>query len=320
METLWRYQLDGALTNKNAGYSMWGFGRLEGTWYFIKQFLSPKYPAQDTESSPERLAKRRRECQRFTQKKVAIYQALNAGSDGNDVRVREFFRVGSRFYIAMDKVDALPWTVESIAGLEVDEIRRLCAIISHAIAGLHREGLVHADIKHDNILYTKTSSGLVTAKVIDFDNSFLESDPPGPEEEIVGDFNYFAPETCARVQGAEQALTTKIDVFALGVLFHQYFSGCLPAFEDETCVYPGDAVLRGFRPRLALTIPEDVAPLLLSMLEREPEQRPTAWEVYKALASWADERPPEAASSAPAPAAGVSVKAGGSPFYRPGDL
>ncbi len=320
METLWRYQLDGALTNKNAGYSMWGFGQLDDTWYFIKQFLSPKYPAQDTESSPERLAKRRRECQRFTQKKIAIYRALNAGSDGNDVRVREFFRVGSRFYIAMDKVDALPWTVETIAGLEMGEIRRLCAIISHAIAGLHREGLVHADIKHDNILYTKTSSGLVTAKVIDFDNSFLESDPPGAEE-IVGDFNYFAPETCARVQGVEQALTTKIDVFALGVLFHQYFSGCLPAFEGETCVYPGDAVLRGFRPRPALTIPEDIAPLLLSMLEREPERRPTAWEVYKALAPWADERPSEEeVDEAAVLASGVSVTDGASAFYRPGDL
>lgn len=307
---------------------MWGFGKLDGRWYFIKQFLSPKYPACDTESSPERLARRRQECQKFSQKKIAVYRALNAGSDGNDVRVREFFRVGPRFYIAMDKVESLSWTVETIAGLPANEIRRLCAIISHAIAGLHLEGLVHADLKHDNILYTKTASGSVTAKVIDFDSSFLERDPPGPEEEIVGDFNYFAPEVCARAQGEARPLTTKIDVFALGVLFHQYFSGRLPEFECGPHACPGDAILRGQRPKLSATIPPDIAQLLTAMLEREPEQRPTAWEVYQALLpgqvyapSARMRTPPPTHRDEPAPPSTSSASAGGDKaFYRPGDL
>lgn len=305
-ETIWHYKLSEALTNRNAGYSMWGFGTKAGTEFFIKQFLSPKFPIDDTESSPERLEKKLRECEKFVKRKTEIYEALNAGSDGNDVRVREFFRVKSRFYIAMDKVDALNWTIDTIAQLPQKEIKRLCAIIAHAVAGLHQKGLVHADLKHENILYTQLPSGTITAKVIDFDNSFLEAYPPEDDEEIVGDFNYFAPEVCAKILGQTQRITCKADIFALGILFHQYFSGALPEFSGEKCSCPGESVLRGRAPRLHKIISKDLMELILSMLNADPEKRPSAWQVFERLRSTP-----------------VSVKSAGqnrSPFRKAGNL
>ena len=44
MSQLGPYYLDGEMSNANAGYCMWGFGTRSGRQYFIKQFLSPKYP------------------------------------------------------------------------------------------------------------------------------------------------------------------------------------------------------------------------------------------------------------------------------------
>ena len=62
MEKLGTYELEGSLSNRNAGYSMWGFGRKGGREYFVKQFVEIKYPANDTVSSPARLQKKLDEC------------------------------------------------------------------------------------------------------------------------------------------------------------------------------------------------------------------------------------------------------------------
>ena len=326
-EVCMQYIMDRPFTNEGAGCSLWCFGTKDGKPYFIKQFLAPKYPTANSELTPQQREKYMHKCQRFINRKMAIYGALNAGSDGNDVRVRDFFRVGSRFYIAMDKVDSLEWTIEDVHRQSEEEKRRLCAIISHAIWGLHRKQLVHADLKHENILYTYTPAGTVTAKVIDFDNSYLEYDPPAPDD-IVGDINYYAPETCARLNGADLALTCQVDIFALGVLFHQYFTGTLPLFPREKYPCPGVAVLDGARLELDSSLPTDVAQLLDSMLQSNPGDRPTAWEVFYALhpqdaALIAPPPPPEpevAPAPTPSPEAAPSPRDPSSYFKRGGNL
>lgn len=277
------------LSNENAGYCMWGFGTRGGREYFIKQFLSPKFPYDDKEASPERLQRKRQECRRFEEQKRAIYSVLNQYSDGNDVRVLDFFRCESRYYMCMEKVYDLHMTVEQIHGLPTVERLRLCASIAHAVAGLHRGGLVHADLKHDNILFTYTQGRRITAKVIDFDSSFLESDPPQTGEDIIGDQLYFSPEARLSIEGEPVPLTCKMDVFALGVLFHQYLAGDLPIYDMEVYAYPADAVLDGRQPEVAGHIPEEVADILRSMLEAEAEDRPTAWEVFLGLRRFLDQ-------------------------------
>src|SRR3712207_6743457 len=126
MGMLWQYMMVGNMGNQNAGYSMWGFAKKDGRDYFVKQFLAPKYPVNDKESSPERIRKKIDKCNRFIEEKKKIYDVVNASSDGNDVRIEEFFRVDSKFYISMEKINALPWTIEDISKMEQREIRRLC--------------------------------------------------------------------------------------------------------------------------------------------------------------------------------------------------
>lgn len=283
MEKLWRYTPLGGFTNKNAGFSMWCFGTYGGKEYFIKQFLSPKYPANDTESSPAKIERRLKECAEFEQRRGKLYASLTDLSDGNDVRILEFFRVDSRYYIATEKVEALPWEVADVAALDEKEKRRLCAIIAHAIAALHNGGMVHTDIKHDNILYTHSPSGDLTAKIIDFDGGFFEDNPPGIGESVTGDMNYFSPEVCVRAYGEERPLTCKLDVFALGVLFHQYFSGEFPDYDHNEASCVGEAVLQGLEVHVSEKIPADLAPMIRAMLAEDPEERPTTWEVFLTL-------------------------------------
>lgn len=326
MERLGTYELAGSLTNQNAGYSVWGFGKKNGTDYFIKQFVAQKYPANDTVSSPERLQKKIKECQRFEQQKIAVYQMLNENSDGNAVRVEEFFRIESKYYISMRKIEALPWDVAAVASLPSDEIRRLCAIIAHGIASLHKGRIVHADLKHDNILFMKTASGYTTAKIIDFDSSFLETDPPLAGDEIVGDLVYFSPEACRSIWGEEMELTCKMDVFALGVLFHQYFTGDLPYFNTEESSYPGEAVAKGEQLAVSEALPNELQELLTRMLNPDPMKRPTAAEAFCSLlgtgvaADTVFEKDDSSNTTNKAEFVLSESKSGTNPFFRPGDL
>ncbi len=283
MEKLGQYTLNGHLSNENAGYSMWGFGKKDGKDYFIKQFLSPKYPYNDTMSSPERIKKRVAKCEKFVAQKRELYDALNRCSDGNDVRICELFRVESKYYITMEKIVDLGWMVPEIYALPMHERLRLCAIIAHAIAALHRGGVVHSDLKPENILFTMTPGGKVTAKIIDFDSGFLESAPPTDGEKVVGDFHYFSPEACANLNDQPSLLSCKMDVFALGVLFHQYLSGVGPTFDQEGFLYAGEAVLHGCNVILSPELPEDIRNVLQPMFAQDPTMRPTAQSVYESL-------------------------------------
>lgn len=283
MEMLGAYELTGHLTSQNSGFSLWGFGRKNGREYFIKQFLSPKYPVDDKMSSPQRLAKLQKKCQRFEQRKKALYEALNCYSDGNAVRIEEFFRIETKYYISMRKIEQLHWEVEQITALAEPQRRFLCAIIAHAVAGLARAGIVHADLKHDNVLFMRSNSGTVTAKVIDFDSGFLESDPPGEGEEIVGDLVYFSPEACKTFMGIPTELSCKMDVFALGILFHQYYTGTLPEFDPSLGGCAGEAVAKGGKVTISDDMPQDVHDLLVAMTDPDPHKRPSALETYAKL-------------------------------------
>lgn len=328
MEKIGKYELTGSLTNQNAGYSVWGFAKKNGKDYFVKQFVEKKYPANDTVSGPERLAKKIKDCERFEQRKKLLYRALNENSDGNAVRIEEFFRIESKYYISMRRIESLHWGVGDVAKLPRGEIRRLCAIIAHGVACLHKGRIIHADLKPDNILFMKTDAGYTTAKIIDFDSGFLETDPPGPNETIVGDFHYFSPEACRKIWGEEVQLTCKMDIFALGVLFHQYFTGELPGFNTEESTYSGEAAAKGQILCVSDKLPGDIRELLEKMLANHPEKRPTATDVFNALRGVgttvesdcsSQSSPAEKDAAVCEPIIEASTT-GANPFFRPGDL
>ena len=77
MTKLGSYELIGKMTNHNSGYSVWGFGKKHGAEFFIKEFLSPKYPANDTASTPQQLEKRRKRCEQFAFSKTNLYRVVN---------------------------------------------------------------------------------------------------------------------------------------------------------------------------------------------------------------------------------------------------
>lgn len=281
MEMLGQYQLVTALSNKDAGSCSWCFAVRGGQNYFIKEFKEPKYPDGDTASSPERREKKRKKCLQFEQKKTRVYRTINDNSDGVAVRVTDFFRVGPKYYAVMPKIEGIHMEAEDVAKLPPRVSRTICAVVAHAVAQLHRGGFIHADLKHSNVMLVHSPSGALTAKLIDYDAGYFEDDPPTHPEEIGGDQVYFAPEVFLAIQGMTVALTRSLDVFALGILFHQYLTGTLPGFDVDQFSCVGEAVAYSSAVAVSGAMPEDLYPVICRMLSPDPAARPTAQEVYE---------------------------------------
>jgi len=276
------YEIIGELHNDKSGYAKWGFAKKNGNEYFIKEFLSPIYPIDEEELSQELLERRRNICNDFSRKKKEFYLALNKCITGNIVTIIDFFRFKSKYYIVTEKVISESLSIDEISRLNDEQKLLIIKVVLHCVSVLHEHHIVHGDIKPDNILLKKTKKGMYTAKIIDFDSGFLESCAPSEDEELQGDMVYLAPEAFLYMIGEGKKLTGKIDIFALGVLFHQYFCGSVPEYKNEYD-YLFEAVLNDAEIKIGKEVPESVIPILRSMLDKDPDKRPEAKEILAYL-------------------------------------
>jgi hypothetical protein len=95
------YSFEKPLASDNSGFSKWGIGARGGKAFFVKEFLSPVYPAEDSVFTEKKKQERIRLCQSFVEEKTNLYTALREVSDGHIVTVEQFFRVGAKFYISV---------------------------------------------------------------------------------------------------------------------------------------------------------------------------------------------------------------------------
>jgi len=276
------YDLIEPFQNHNAGFSRWTYARQRGKVYFLKEFMDPIYP--DDAALSETLRKNRiADCKLFQDKKVRLYEAVNKASDGNITRICEFFRWDSHYYISTDWIEGDKITLRQLAGLPMIDRMLLCRSLAHSLMRLHRERVVHSDIKETNVIIKRTRTGSLTGKLIDFDCSFLETEPPENEDDLGGDQIYLAPECCMFMCGEDVPVGCKSDVFSAGILFHQYLTGELPWFNHGEYDYAHEAVLEGEKLKISPALPDWIRSIIEQMLVCDQDERISMEEVYKRL-------------------------------------
>ena len=315
-EILNQYELMAPFQNKDAGFSQWTYAKKKGRVFFLKEFFDPVYPT-DLSLSPELRSKRVRDCELYEARQKKLYSAINKASRGNLVRIAEYFRFDNHYYIATEKIVAEKIPMETMPTIPMKDRLLLCKSIAYEMMNLHRQHVVHADIKASNILIKKTKTGRLVGKIIDFDAGFFEHEPPLYEDELSGDQVYLAPESCQFICGDSVRLTCKIDVFALGLLFHQYLTGQMPGFDKEEYDYAFDAVLDDQQLILNPSLPNVLKTMIKGMLERNPNRRLSMESVYNIL-----DRLGQDSNSAEKNNASGGAKTGKSQswFHAPGDL
>lgn len=274
------YILENGFTTKNSGFSRWGFAHKNGEEYFIKEFLSPVFP--DSPEISQTLKNKKIEiCKKWYIDRQKVFKAISTVATGNIVIVKDFFKFGNKFYQVTDKVNG-GISVDRISRLPIENKIMLLKVLAHCMKGLNKIKVVHADLKTDNIIVKKTISGMYTAKIIDISDSYFESNQPQSGDDVRGDFVYLAPETFLKMIDKDVNLTTKIDVFSLGIIFHQYMCGKTPSISSEY-QYVYEAVLNDEVPVLDGSIPIEIRSVIERMLIKEPRYRISIDGVFEEL-------------------------------------
>ncbi|MCW2935651.1 MAG: serine/threonine protein kinase [Actinomycetia bacterium] len=275
-------------TNTGGAMCMWAFTVKDGREYFIKEFLQPKWPLPESMGSEASKLRRREDCyefeQRHTQVMSRLADATTVPGGGNLVTALAFFRAGTMYYKVTEKV--VTASLESLHDLAEHERAVIFRTLVLSIQMLHRKDIVHGDLKPTNILIQQVpGSALHTAKLIDFDDSYLSGNPP-PRDQIVGDSAYGAPEWFGYAMNDDRIsapmLTKAADIFALGLIFHQYLTNSMPAFGPRFSA-PGQAVAAGDRLAFDRELSLRLVRLLDRMLSTKPGDRPTIGQVFEEL-------------------------------------
>ncbi|MER7928594.1 serine/threonine-protein kinase [Streptomyces sp. NPDC096057] len=154
------------------------------------------------------------------------------------------------------------------------ELRRLMAGLAEALRDIHRVGVVHRDLKPSNVLLAEDGP-----KVIDFGISRPKDSELRTETgKLIGTPPFMAPEQFRRPREVGPAA----DVFALGSVLVHAATGRGPFDSDSPYVVAYQVVHD--EPDLT-GLPENLAPLVLRCLAKEPEDRPTPDELMRELRS-----------------------------------
>lgn len=286
-----------------SGSARWCIVRREGQRFFLKEFLSPVYPAEGKQTPLA--VKQRSRCEAFEEQKHRLYTALSCVIGETLVPVIDFFRHEGRYYAVSEEVPRPHISAEEVSGLSQREKRGLLYALAECLQRLHTQGVVHADLKPEHLLLLG-GAGQYRLRLIDLDSGFLEEDPPTEQREIEGDPVYLAPETFLRLMGEDVPLTGKLDTFAFGILIHRLWTGELPFMNRSRFAYLYEAVLAGAEVRLSPVLPLAYRLLVQRMLRKEPEERPEDAEIVRLLSSPKGEGSPPASAAEDGPLNGLS--------------
>lgn len=165
---------------------------------------------------------------------------------------------------------------------------RAVSLIQQVLSALieaHSMGIVHRDIKADNIMVSRLMDGREQVKLLDFGISFVMGQPVEEEAYICGTPIYMSPEQC---EG--QKLDSRTDLYSLGVVFFEILTGEPPfVFDDPYSYLKAHKLTLPPRPSQVADqpIPEALEETILKLLEKDPDLRfQSAEEVKQVLNQW----------------------------------
>ena len=200
----------------------------------------------------------------FNEVKIA-----RAVSHPNVCRVYDLGEEGTQHFISMEYVDGedLSSLLRRIGRLPGDKALQIARQLAAGLAAAHEKGVLHRDLKPANVMV----DGRGHVRIMDFGLA-------GLAEELKGDTGragtpaYMAPE-----QLAGRGVTAKSDVYAIGLLFYEIFSG-KPVFRPESMQDLARLHKQPIAPLSSLVpdVDSGVEKVIMKCLERDPDLRPAS--------------------------------------------
>jgi serine/threonine protein kinase len=201
-----------------------------------------------------------------------------------------------RPFIVMEYVEgqSLRKVLQDQGALPVPRALAIARQVASALSAAHELGIVHRDIKPDNILLASAPDGTEVAKVLDFgiakirEGTMPMGDGYTPTQTgiIVGTPQYISPEQALGMKGDD--IDGRADIYSVGVVLYEMLTADLPFRSDTPMgmmmhhIQTPPTPPRTLRPDLA--IPQTLSDVLMKALAKDPGRRfQTADELLQAL-------------------------------------
>ena len=208
-----------------------------GEYVCIKEYKDLRY--EDNPLNNEFIAKNNAKSDEFMKRTPRIMSEVNriAGDSGDLVVSTDFFREGNMIFKVSKWIDMEPWKPEEVhEHLTVRQIDDLMLRLVYALQALHDKNILHCDLKPENVFIVE-EEGRYVGKLSDFDDSFFLDDIP-PRDQVMSTIEYMSPELSWYKRVEEPLpeilkLGTASDLFAIGLIYHMYLTGELPAVDEK---------------------------------------------------------------------------------------
>lgn len=197
-------------------------------------------------------------------------EALSQLEHPHIVRVLDFISRGSQHIIVMEYMagGALRHWLKKHKRLPLEQAVNIALDLSDALARAHRLKIIHRDVKPDNVLLT--ASGI--PRLTDFGTAHMtDLKTITAAGSFIGTVQYMAPE-CLKGDAAD----ARSDMWSFGIMVYEMLTGYRP-FMGKNFSQIVMAIFNQPVPdlrKLRQDAPPELAKLVHTMLEKEPEQRP----------------------------------------------
>lgn len=185
---------------------------------------------------------------------------------------------GHRPYIAMDLLIGTPLSdlLASVERLSLEEAIPVFVQVCSALGEAHRQGVVHRDVKPENIVLVERSGQRLFPIVVDFGIARIveESDAAKITRTgtVCGSPTYMSPEQCT-----SSKVDHRSDIYSLGVVIYETLTGEVPFHSDELvrvmAMHLSDPPTPLNQVKPGLVFPEMLEEVVYKSLAKNPDQR-----------------------------------------------
>jgi len=194
-----------------------------------------------------------------------IVDVITAGVTADDLHLP---------YYVMERLNgqSLRVVLEKKGQLELAHAYHIGIDLLDALDHAHDKGLIHRDVKPDNIFLHRTTAGVTVTKLLDFGIvSVLDGGTRETAGRFLGTLKYAAPE---QLRGEKP--TPKMDVYAAALVIYEIIAGRGPFDDEADASRIGAAHMNKPPPRVSLfaSVPKELDALLMAALAKDPAARP----------------------------------------------